>query len=107
MVEKMFCLVLRFRNATIADFCQRGPNNFVWSPIFIRDALVADTILATFLSKLSEISVHDSSDAVTWDLNPKGFFTIKSYYLKLLSSLWSLDFWGGSLGKSFGRVWLP
>jgi len=53
------------RDATIADFCQRGPSTFVWSPVFIRDALVDDTILATFLSTLSEISVHDSPDAVT------------------------------------------
>ena len=40
----------------------------------------------------------------------KVFFTVKSYYLSsslILPSLWSLDFWGGSLGKSFGRVWLP
>ena len=47
-------------NATIADFCQRAPSTFVWSPVFIRDALVDDTIFATFLSKLSEISLHDS-----------------------------------------------
>jgi len=73
------------RDAVMADFCQRGPSTFVWSPDFIRDALVDDTILATFLSKLSEISLHESPDAVTWDF-PKGFFIVKSYYLKLLSN---------------------
>jgi len=74
------------RDATIADYCQRWPSNIVWSLVFIRDALVDDTILATFLSKLSEISPQYSPDVVTWDLNSKGFFTVKSYYLNLLSN---------------------
>ena len=64
------------RDATIADFCQREPSTIMWSPDFIRDALVDDSIFATFLHKLSEITLHESSDAVTWDLNPKGFFTV-------------------------------
>ena len=41
------------RDAPIADYCQHGPSTIVWSPVFIRDALVDDTILATFLNKLS------------------------------------------------------
>jgi len=53
------------RDATIADYCQRGPSTIVWSLVFIRDALVDDTILATFLSKLSEISTQDSHNVVT------------------------------------------
>ena len=61
-------------------------STIVWSPVFIRDALVDDTILATFLRKLSEFSPQDSPDVVAWDLNSKGFFTVKSYYLKLLSN---------------------
>ena len=73
------------RDATIADYCQRGPGRIVWSPFFIHDALVDDSILATFLSKLSEIIPRDSPDVVTWDLNSKGVFIVKSSYLELLS----------------------
>ena len=62
------------------------PSTIVWSPVFIPDALVDETILATFLSKLSEIALHYSPNAVAWDLNPKGFFTVKFYYLKRLSN---------------------
>ena len=43
------------RDATIAYYCQRGPGTIVQSPVFIRNALVDDTIVAIFLSKLSEI----------------------------------------------------
>ena len=53
---------------TIADYCQRGPGTIVWSPVFICDALLDDTILATFLRELSEITSQDSLDRVTWDL---------------------------------------
>ena len=54
----------------------------MWSPVFICDALVDDTILATFLSKLSEISPMWLLGISTL----KGFFTVKSYYIKLLSN---------------------
>ena len=61
-------------DATITDYCQRGPSGVVCSPIFIHDASVDGTILATFLSKLSEITPQDLPDVVTWDLNSKRSF---------------------------------
>jgi len=73
------------KDATIAYNCHRGTSVVVWSPVFIRDAFVDDTSLATFLNKLNEISPLDSPDAVIWNLNSKGVFTVISYYLKLLS----------------------
>ena len=45
-----------------------------------------DINLVSFLSKLHGITVHHSSyDSVKWDLNPKGIFTVKSFYMKLHS----------------------
>ena len=83
----------------------------VWSLIFICNAFTDDndTIPAIFRNKLNEITVLDSSDVVTWDLNCKGVSTVKSYYLHLLILLspLSLVLLGGSLGKLFGRLQLP
>ena len=53
------------RDAAIADFFHREPSTIMWSPDFVRDAVVDDSILATFLSKLSEILTQDSPDVVT------------------------------------------
>ena len=63
-----------------ADYCQSGPDAVVWFPIFIRNAFVDDTILTSFLNKLNETTPQDSTDAVSWDLNSKRIFTVKSYY---------------------------
>ena len=73
------------RDASIADCYQSGPGGVVWSPVFIRDAFVDDSILTSFFNKLNEVTPQDSTDAVFWNLNSKGSFTVKSYYLKLLS----------------------
>jgi len=73
------------RDASMADYYQNGPDGVVWSSVFIRDAFVDDSILTDFLSKLNEVTPQDSTDAVSWNLNSKGIFTVKSYYLKLLS----------------------
>jgi len=64
---------------------QSGPGDAVWAPVFIRDAFVDDSTLSSFLNKLNEVTPNDSNDEVSWDLNSKGVFTVKSYYLKLLS----------------------
>ena len=73
------------KDATIADYCQRGSAVVVWTPIFIRDAFVDDITLVAFLNLLNGFSPLDSPDAVIWNLNSRGAFTVKSYYLKLLS----------------------
>jgi len=86
------------KDATIAEYYHCGKGAIVWSPVFIRDAFMDDTRLATFLDKLNEITPLDSPDAVTWNLNSKGIFTIKSYYLKLLSYS-SLAFPASSFGR--------
>jgi len=90
-----------------ADYCQSGPDAVVWFPIFIRNAFVDDTILTSFLNKLNEITPQDSTDAVSWDLNSKGIFTVKSYYLKLLSyssfAIQASSF-GDSLEKFFEKI---
>jgi len=76
------------RDASIADYYQRGPGCVVWSPVFIHDAFV-DDILTSFLNKLNEVtpqdSTEDSTETVSWDLNSKGILPAKSYYLNLLS----------------------
>ena len=73
------------RDVSIADYYRSGPGVAVWAPVFIRDAFVDDSTLSSFLTKLNEVTPHDSNDEVSWDLNSKGVFTIKSYYLKIIS----------------------
>jgi len=73
------------RDATIAYYYHHGLGAVVWYPVFIRNAFVDDTSMGTFVNKLNPITPKDSFDAVTCDLNSKGVFTVKSYYLKLLS----------------------
>ena len=53
------------KDATIADYYLRRSGAVVWTPIFIRDAFVDDTSLATFVNKLNEITPLDSPDTVT------------------------------------------
>ena len=54
------------KDASIADYCQSGLGAVVWSPVFIRDAFVDNTILTSFLNKLNDITPQDSTDAVSW-----------------------------------------
>ena len=61
------------KDATIAEYYHCGKGAIVWSPVFIRDAFMDDTRLATFLDKLNEITPLDSPDAVTWNLTLKEF----------------------------------
>jgi len=61
---------------------------------------VDDTSLATFLNKLNEITPLNSPNGVTWNLNSNRVFTVKSYYLKLLSYS-SFAFQASSVG------WFP
>ena len=65
LFPSLYVLVMN-RDATIVDSCQSAFGAVVWSPIFIRDALVNDTILASFLNKLNGIAPQDSTDAVSW-----------------------------------------
>ena len=88
------------REATVATYCDNVSGSCIWSPIFIRDALVDDASLISLLIKLNGILIGQSSlDSVKWDLNPKGSFTVKSYYMRLASGpftpvhrIWGLCF---------------
>jgi len=74
------------REASVADYHVQGTNNSVWMPVFMRDGFADDDGLLKFFSKLSEITIDASStDKVRWKLNTKGCFTVRSFYLKLLS----------------------
>ena len=54
-------------------------------PIFVWDGFFDDDALVSFFNKLNSHNLGDSSqDSVKWDLNPKGEFTVKSFYLQLL-----------------------
>lgn len=73
------------RDASFANYWERVLDVNIWSPIFVRDGFVEDDTLASFLDKLNEAKLGDSlSDMVGWDLNSKGVFSVRSYYLKLL-----------------------
>jgi len=82
----------------------------IWLPIFIRDALVDDASLRSLLIKLNGISLGQSSlDPVRWDLNPKGSFTVKSFYMKLALCLLYLciECWECVFhGRLFRNLWL-
>ena len=73
------------KDATIADYYLRGSGAVVWTPIFIRDAFVDDISLPAFLNLLNGFSPIDSPDSVIWNLNSRGTYTLKSYYLRLFS----------------------
>ena len=52
----------------------------VWAPAFIRDGFVVCYTLVSFFNKLNCPKFGDSlHDIVTWDLDSKGNFTVKSY----------------------------
>ena len=71
------------KDASIDDYCEHVSKSCVWSPIFVREALVDDITLVSFLSNLNGVIVHDSShNPIKWDLNSKGIFTVKSFYIK-------------------------
>jgi len=56
-------------------------------PVFVRDGFVEDDTIVSFFSKLNDARLGDSPhDIVRWDLelDSKGDFMVKSYYLKLL-----------------------
>jgi len=70
----------------MADYRAQRTNSAVWMPVVVRDGFADDGVLLRFFSKLSEINPDDSSiDKVRWKLNTKGCFTVRSFYLKLLS----------------------
>ena len=74
------------KDATVAEYCDNVSGSCIWSPIFTRDALVDVASLLSLLRKLNGMLIRQSPlDLVKWDLNPKGSFTVKSYYLRLAS----------------------
>ena len=97
------------REASVADYQVLGTGSTVWRPIFVRDSFDDDDTLVTFFSKLSETNPDGNiSDKVRWKLESKGCFTVKSFYLKLLS----LDSREAMSAKSFPyniiwRTWAP
>jgi len=97
------------REASVADYQVLGTGSTVWRPIFVRDSFDDDDTLVSFFSKLSETNPDGNiSDKVRWKLESKGCFTVKSFYLKLLS----LDSREAMSAKSFPyhiiwRTWAP
>jgi len=74
------------REASMADYRVQGTDSSVWKSIFVRDSFADDGTLVRFFSKLSEINPDGyTSDKVSWKLESKGCFIVKSFYLKLLS----------------------
>jgi len=53
------------RDASIADYYHNGPGGVVWSPVFIRDAFVDDSILTSFLNKLNEVTPQEATDVMS------------------------------------------
>ena len=61
------------RNAFVADYQEQLFISYVWMPIFIRDGFIDDDTLTSFLNKLNEANLEDSSlDKMRWDLYIKG-----------------------------------
>ena len=74
------------REASVAGYRVQGIDSSVWRPIFVRDSFADDDSVVRFFSKLSETNPNGyTSDKVSWKLESKGCFTVKSFYLKLLS----------------------
>jgi len=74
------------REASVANYHVQGTSSSIWMPVFMRDDFADDDGLLRFFSKLSEITLDASStDKVRWKLNTKGCFTVRYFYLKLLS----------------------
>lgn len=57
-------------------------STIVWSPVFIRDTFVDDAILVSMRFHFRTLPLIGLLGS--WDLNSKGVFTVKSYYLKVL-----------------------
>jgi len=65
--------------------------SFVWAPVFVQGGFIDDGAVLSFFKKLNDANLGDFSfDKVTWDLNTKGCFIVRSFYLKLLHSNYSL-----------------
>ena len=73
----------------------------VFGPLFLsRTPLFMMRLMLAFSLSFNRVSVRESSfDLVRWDLNSKGIFTVRSYYMKFLSLL-SLPLWP-PLGERF------
>ena len=53
--------------------------------VFVWGGFIDDGAMLSFFNKLNEANLGESSlDKVRWDLNTKGCFTVRSFYLKLL-----------------------
>jgi len=92
------------RDASIADYWDRDSGTIVWVPIFVRDGFIDDDVLVSFFNKLNSHKVEVSSqDMVKWDLNPKGEFTVKSFYLQLLLVNHPFSPFGG--GFPYRLIW--
>jgi len=73
------------RKASVANYWERTSSTNVWGHFFVWNGFVGDNTLVRFFDKLNDTTPGNSShDPVKWDLNSKGDFTVKSYYLKLL-----------------------
>jgi len=68
--------------------------------------------LEVYFEKLNQAKLGDSlTDKVSWSLNSKGCFTVRSFYLKLLDGGGSSSLGPSArtafLTISFGDLWLP
>ena len=53
--------------------------------VFVWGGFIDDGAMLSFFNKLNEANLGDSSlHKVRWDLNTKGCFIVRSFYLKLL-----------------------
>ena len=94
------------REASVADYWVQGNVSSVWRPIFVRDSFADDDILVRFFSKLPETNPDGfTSDKVRWKLEPKGCFSVKSFYLKLLSLKYSTREIMGDQGFPCKVIW--
>ena len=85
----------------MADYRGQGSDSSVWMPIFVWDSFADDDTLVRFFSKVSETNPDGyTSDKVRWKLESKGCFTVKSFYLKLLS-------WNYSTREAMGVTSFP
>ena len=63
------------RDASTADYREEVSDIDIWSLIFVRGGFVGDDTLVSFLNKLTEAKLGDSSrNVVRWDLTPKRTF---------------------------------
>jgi len=94
------------REASVADYWVQGNVSSVWRPIFVRDSFADDDTLVRFFSVLSETNPDGfTSDKVRWKLEPKGCFSVKSFYLKLLSLNYSTREIMGDQGFPCKVIW--